>query len=143
MGKFALDVSNNRTATRAQVKESGAEILLCKATEGTGFKDVTLAIHREIAHELGIAFGSYVFLHPDSTGSEADYYLEYAKPKKGDIQPIIDAETFSGVFKHRLVSRHLHFAPSRVPAHWRGMDTSRSSTVVHTHGRSWSSTRLA
>jgi GH25 family lysozyme M1 (1,4-beta-N-acetylmuramidase) len=90
-----LDVSNNAPITAAEVKAAGCSVLLCKATEGTGFKDSTLATHRQIAKDLGIPFGSYVFLHPDSKGSEAQFYLDYAQPRKGDVQPIIDAEVTS------------------------------------------------
>lgn len=89
---FALDVSNTNPANAAEVKESGCKLLICKATEGSSYQDPTLAEHREIARKLGIRFGSYLFLHTRSSGSEAGEYLRYAKPARGELV-IIDAES--------------------------------------------------
>jgi GH25 family lysozyme M1 (1,4-beta-N-acetylmuramidase) len=91
MADIALDVSNNAPINRAQAKASGCKMLICKATEGTSFQDKTLADHRAIAQELGLKFGTYVFLHASSKGNQADYYLAYAKPRKGELV-VIDAE---------------------------------------------------
>lgn len=90
--KLVLDVSNNATIDLKTFRASGAVALIAKATEGTGFQDKTLNEHRAVARAAGKPFGSYVFLHPDSGGSEAAYYLSYAQPKPRDLQPIIDAE---------------------------------------------------
>lgn len=87
-----LDVSNVNPINAPNFIRSGSEALICKATEGTSFQDITLAEHRQIAKSTHKVFGSYLFLHPNSKGSEAQYYLEYAKPERGDIEPIIDAE---------------------------------------------------
>ena len=93
--KLVLDVSNNDTIDQKTFQASGAVALIAKATEGTGFRDNTLGQHRAVARAEGKPFGSYLFLHPNSNGSEAAYYLDYAKPKPGDLQPIIDAEVAS------------------------------------------------
>lgn len=90
--KLVLDVSNNRTISLGRLRASGAVALIAKATEGTSFQDRTLGDHRTIARTAGKPFGSYLFLHPNSEGSEAGFYLRYARPRRGDIQPIIDAE---------------------------------------------------
>ena len=37
MIKLILDVSNNRTITQQQAKDSGTVALICKATEGDSF----------------------------------------------------------------------------------------------------------
>jgi len=94
--EMVLDVSSNNTITELQLHRSGAVALIAKATEGTSYQDPTYAEHRAVARSAGVPFGSYVFLHPKSTGDEAAYYLEYAKPKPGDIQPIIDCEVADG-----------------------------------------------
>ena len=92
--ELALDASNNRPASKARVQDSGCVLLICKATQGTGFKDKTLAGHRKIAAQVGIPFGSYLFLEPSESGAaQADFYLAYARPKPADAPPIIDAET--------------------------------------------------
>jgi GH25 family lysozyme M1 (1,4-beta-N-acetylmuramidase) len=92
MSKLVLDVSNNRPITERDFIASGSVALIAKATEGGTFTDRTLGTHRTVAKQAHKPFGSYLFLHPDSTGSEAGLYLAYARPRKGDIQPIIDAE---------------------------------------------------
>jgi GH25 family lysozyme M1 (1,4-beta-N-acetylmuramidase) len=90
--KLVLDVSNNAPIGPEAFKASGAVALIAKATEGTSFQDDTLAKHRLVAKANGRPFGSYLFLHPNSQGSEAAAYLRYARPRRGNIQPIIDAE---------------------------------------------------
>lgn len=90
--KLVLDCSNNASIDYKTFVASGAVALIAKATEGTAFQDWTLKEHRAVARSAGKPFGSYLFLHPDSKGSEADFYLNYAKPKTGDLQPVIDAE---------------------------------------------------
>jgi GH25 family lysozyme M1 (1,4-beta-N-acetylmuramidase) len=90
--KLVLDVSNNAPITLRDFLTSRAVALIAKATEGTSFQDKTLTAHREVARKTGKPFGSYLFLHPDSAGSEAAAYLRFARPRRGDIQPIIDAE---------------------------------------------------
>lgn len=92
MSQLVLDVSNVNPINLSLFRESGAAALIAKATEGTGFEDRLLADHRTVARMAGKPFGSYLFLHPDSAGSEAEFYLNYARPKVGEIQPIIDAE---------------------------------------------------
>lgn len=90
--KLVLDVSNVNPINLATFRSARAVALIAKATEGTSFQDRTLGEHRTVASMAGVPFGSYLFLHPDSAGSEAGFYLKYARPHRGDIQPIIDAE---------------------------------------------------
>lgn len=100
MHEIVLDVSNvHPLYSTKDLADSGAVALIARATEGSSGKNSTdpkLEYHRVKAERAGVAFGSYVFLHPGSKGSEADLYLKYAKPTTGDIQPIIDAETLDG-----------------------------------------------
>lgn len=90
--KLVLDVSNNAPITLTSFEASKAVALIAKATEGSSFQDKTLSAHRDVAKVTKKPFGSYLFLHPDSRGSEADFYLKFARPRRGDIQPIIDSE---------------------------------------------------
>jgi lysozyme len=88
---IAIDISNNNPASRLTIESSGAKVLICKATEGANFEDKTLAAARANAKALGIRFGTYIFLHSATKGSEAGEYLKYAKPKKDELV-IIDSE---------------------------------------------------
>ena len=89
---IALDVSNNNPAGLTSVLNSGAVLLICKATEGLWFQDETLAAHRAVAKKLKIRFGSYMFLHGNAGGAnQAKYYVDYARPRPGELV-IVDSE---------------------------------------------------
>lgn len=91
-----VDVSNTNTIDTVELIASHADALVCKTTEGSGFVDSTYAAHRSIAAHRGIPFGGYLFLHPGSSGNEAEFFLEHAKIRRGDLQPWIDAEVRDG-----------------------------------------------
>lgn len=90
-----LDVSNVNPISWQQLREARPAALIAKATEGSSFVDRTLGEHRNLASRARIPFGSYLFLRVGSTGSEAGFYLAHAHPRRGDLQPIIDAEDMS------------------------------------------------
>lgn len=102
---LVLDVSNVNPITAAELHAAAPAALYCKATEGDNFRDRTLGAHRQLARQAGIPFGSYLFLHPASLGNEAGFYLAYAKPRPGDLQPMIDAETRDGGSFARVAAR--------------------------------------
>lgn len=89
---LVLDVSNNNTIGTTMLKRSGAVGLYCKATQGTTFRDNTYSEHRQVAQAVGIPFGGYLYLMPTSAGNEAQFFLDFALPHKGDLQPVVDAE---------------------------------------------------
>lgn len=96
MSQLVLDVSNRNPITEQDLRRADAAALIAKATEGTTYQDPTLPQHRAAAKAVGIPLGMYVFLHQSSTGSEAQHFLDYAKPRPGDIAPIIDCEVTDG-----------------------------------------------
>lgn len=85
---IALDVSNVNTITEIELRHSGAKLLFAKGTEGSSFYDKTLAYHRRIAKAAGVQFGTYLFLHASSPGSEAGTFLDYVRPKPGELVAI-------------------------------------------------------
>lgn len=95
--KLVVDISNANdphapewAAIKANPRIVG---VICKATEALGFLDKVYPGARRITAGLGRVFGGYLFLHADADGgAQAAAFLEYAKPKPGDIQPIIDSE---------------------------------------------------
>lgn len=103
--KFIIDTSNVNPGNRTQIRASQVVALIAKATEGTNFKDGVYDSQRGIARSLKIPFGSYVFWHPSSSGNEAEFYLKWAKPRKGDIQPIIDTEVTDGKSMQAVANR--------------------------------------
>jgi len=95
--KLVVDISNVNDPDAAEwsaIKANPRIVgVICKATEGLAFLDKVYPAARRITAGLGRVFGCYLFLHADADGAaQAQEFLRYAKPKPGDIQPIIDAE---------------------------------------------------
>lgn len=90
--KLILDVSNQNPLRPGDFARSGAVALIAKATEGTDFKDKTLEAHRTAARAARVPFGSYTYIHWNDPGDQHKFYLDYARPKAGDLQPMVDAE---------------------------------------------------
>lgn len=65
-----------------------------KATEGTSYRDANYPLFRAWLNGHGVPVGGYHFAHPTpgSAKAQADYFLNYAKPKKGDLAPALDLE---------------------------------------------------
>lgn len=101
---IVLDTSNNNPITEAELKASKAVALIAKATEGTSYQDPTYHGQRAAAAAAGVPFGSYLFLHPSSQGSEAAYFLKFAKPAAGE--PVfIDCEVTDGSTMSQVAAR--------------------------------------
>lgn len=97
LGARAIDVSNVNPADLATLKASHAAVVICKATQGFTFHDKVYPAARASARKLKRPFGGYVFLsHYKSGAEQARVFLTYAKPKPGDLQPIIDTEGGGG-----------------------------------------------
>lgn len=90
--RLVLDVNDWHPITAAQLAGAPVAALIAKATEGTGYTAHTFAQHRNAAKVAGIPFGSYLYLDASAAGDQADWYLEHARPHRGDLRPIIDAE---------------------------------------------------
>lgn len=89
-----VDLSNNNGPSAVSVISSpGVHAVEAKATEGLGFKDYLYPTFRAAALQYRKPFGGYLFLHPDESGkAQADYFLAYATPQNGDLQPVVDSE---------------------------------------------------
>jgi len=106
LNRLAIDVSNVNPISLQELRQASPQLLIAKATEGTSFKDDTYESHRSIARTYSCQFGSYLFLHPNSPGSEAQYYLDFAKPTIHDAI-FVDVETTDGVGMDRVARRAL------------------------------------
>jgi GH25 family lysozyme M1 (1,4-beta-N-acetylmuramidase) len=95
-----IDVYNgDGTINWASVKASGVSFAFIKATEGIGFQDANYPTNRTQAKAQGITVGAYHFARPGNSPSatargvaEADYFINYAKPQKGEFQLVMDFE---------------------------------------------------
>lgn len=93
--RLVLDVNDFHPITAGQLAGAGVAALIAKATEGTTYAAATFQQHRHAAAVAGVPFGSYLYLDVASSGNEAAHYLDVARPKRGDLQPIMDAEDLS------------------------------------------------
>jgi GH25 family lysozyme M1 (1,4-beta-N-acetylmuramidase) len=92
-----VDLSNNNGPGAASaISAPGVRAVEAKGTEGLAFHDRDYPIFRVSAAKHRRAFGGYMFLHPDESGAaQVIYFLAYAKPRPGDIEPVVDSETGS------------------------------------------------
>lgn len=90
-----IDLSNNN-GPGAAVAIASVGAVEAKATEGLTFRDADYPTFRAAAAKAHRPFGGYLFLHPYLDGkAQADYFLAYAHPRPGDLQPVVDSETGS------------------------------------------------
>jgi GH25 family lysozyme M1 (1,4-beta-N-acetylmuramidase) len=102
-----LDVSNWQGAIDwLQVADDDYTFAFAKATESTGFTDVTYALNRSGTKALGIRLGAYHFARPGGSGdaaivasaiAQADHFVDVAQPRGGDLPPVLDLEANGGL----------------------------------------------
>lgn len=90
--QLVIDSNNHHPITAAELKASGSVALISKGTEGTVYRDPTYAGQRAAAKHAGVPFGGYTYIHWNDPGEQFKFFLEYAAPKRGDVQPAVDAE---------------------------------------------------
>lgn len=95
---LGIDVSHYQGKCNYEyLKERKVEFAISKCTE-YNVEDGTYESDRASAKENGIIFGGYDFFHPSrDAATQANFFLEMAKPAKGDLRPIIDAETLDAL----------------------------------------------
>jgi lysozyme len=83
---LGLDLSHyqgrpNLTAFRV----AGGTFVIAKATQGVTYVDPEFATTRADAAAAGLVFGSYHFSNWGNPVAEANYYLQHAQPKPGEL----------------------------------------------------------
>lgn len=98
MTGLLADLSNNNGAGAVQViADPRIAAVYAKGTESTNFQDPLWPVFRAAAARLRKPIGPYAFLHPAVDGAaQARYLIAYTKPVAGDLQPVIDSETWAG-----------------------------------------------
>src|SRR3954462_6425383 len=95
-----------------QVGAAGYDFAFAKATEGTTYTDPTYGTNRSGAGAAGMKFGAYHFARPAagsdaaavaSGTAQADAFIAYAQPRRGDLLPVLDLEKNGGLTVTRLV----------------------------------------
>lgn len=110
-----LDVSNYQGSSIdwLQVSSEGYTFAFAKATESTGFTDITYALNRSGANGVGLRIGAYHFARPAGSSSaaqtasaiaQADHFVDVAQPHAGDLPPALDLEANGGLKPAALVT---------------------------------------
>lgn len=109
-----IDVSNwQHQIDWVQVGTAGYDFAFAKATESTTFTDATYPINRAGASTFGIKVGAYHFARPAGASdaavvasaiAQADYFVAYAQPKRGDLLPVLDIEKTGNLSRARLTA---------------------------------------
>lgn len=90
--KLVIDTNSYHTISAAELKACGAVALITKGTEATTYRSPVYESQRAAAKQAGVPFGGYTYIHWNDRGEQYKFFLEYAAPKAGDIQPAVDAE---------------------------------------------------
>jgi GH25 family lysozyme M1 (1,4-beta-N-acetylmuramidase) len=103
-----IDLSHhNGTIDWQAVKDSGIKFAFVKATEGVSYSFTQYYFdNRAAAARAHVAFGAYHFARPSGSTAaqiasdgkaEADYFIDTAAPKPGDLLPVLDLENSGGL----------------------------------------------
>lgn len=101
MPVHGVDISHHQGGNldMSGAKKRGLRWLYHKATEGTSVRDNNYPSRRKEAGKAGLPFGAYHFARPDRGDAEAEarYFLDFARPKPGDLRCALDLETTEGM----------------------------------------------
>lgn len=98
---LGIDVSNNNGSVdwrKVSADRQEIRFAYCKATEGARFTDGLYAQNRSGCKTRGILFGAYHFARPHTDAvAQAKHFAEIARPRAGDLIPMLDLETSDGL----------------------------------------------
>jgi GH25 family lysozyme M1 (1,4-beta-N-acetylmuramidase) len=97
-----IDVSHwQGTIDWRKVAGAGKRFVFLKATDGHDFVDPTFVANRAGARANGLSVGAYHFARPDPSkgdaAEEARWFVSRARPKPGNLLPVLDLETSQGL----------------------------------------------
>lgn len=108
-----IDVSNwsGRINWRA-VADSGVEVVIIQASEGTFYRDPYLQEFYDGATENGLKVGFYHFFNPNSSGTpaqQARYFVDTIRGLHSDCKLVLDLEQTGGLSNYELTRRAVEF----------------------------------
>lgn len=121
-----IDVSNwsGRINWRA-VADSGVEVVIIQASEGTFYRDPYLQEFYDGATENGLKVGFYHFFNPNSSGTpaqQARYFVDTIRGLHSDCKLVLDLEQTGGLSNYELTRRAVEFLEE--VKSYSGLDTS-------------------
>lgn len=75
------------------IASTGAQFVICKATQGTTFVDSSCDRHYQLAKKLGLKLGVYHYASGGDPISEADFFLKNIKGYIGEALLVLDWES--------------------------------------------------
>ena len=112
--RLGIDVSSHQPNTNwALVAGDNIRFAMIKATESTNYTNPYYASDRASANAHGIVTGAYAYAQPagstpdkayTSGRRQAAYFLSVARPKAGDLLPVIDVEVTNGLGPNKLTA---------------------------------------
>jgi GH25 family lysozyme M1 (1,4-beta-N-acetylmuramidase) len=88
-----IDVSAYQSSSYAT---DGLSFAFVKATEGRSYVNPRLAAQAKTAREAGLVVGFYHFLWPGNLDAQAEYFVQHAPERAGDILAVDWETTSSG-----------------------------------------------
>ena len=74
------------------VAAGGVPLVITKASEGNAYVDPTYAAFAQRIRSVPLILGAYCFLDVAPEGPQISHFISVAHLRKGDLQPVIDAE---------------------------------------------------
>ncbi len=108
-----VDVSNHQGKIKWAAVPDRIEFAFLKASESTDFVDAWYDRNRKLAKRHGKLVGAYHFARPDGRGRksakrdgrrEARFFNRIAKPRKGELRPVLDLEIDNGLSPKLLIA---------------------------------------
>jgi lysozyme len=113
-GDRGIDVSHwNRVRSWQSVAAAGYGFVFIKATEGARRTDPAYARYRADASAVGLRVGAYHFARPNGrrraarvadARAEADHFAAVARPRPGELLPVLDLEKTGGLGPAALIA---------------------------------------
>lgn len=93
--RVLVDLSSAQTADQAHwaLTQRAVAGVYVKASEGAGYEDPRYQLFRELAYRHGVPCGAYLFLRGELAAAQVDRFLAFAKPRYGDLEPVVDSES--------------------------------------------------
>ena len=120
-----IDVSNwSGTIDWRAVAESGVEVVIIQASEGTFYRDPYLHEYYDGAKAYGLKVGFYHFFNPGSSPppqAQARYFVDTIRGLDSDLKLILDFEQIGGLDNYELTLQAIEFL--REVKEYSGLDT--------------------
>ncbi|HSW80395.1 MAG TPA: GH25 family lysozyme [Candidatus Saccharimonadales bacterium] len=110
---IGADIYNGQPVINgAQAKQQGAQFIISKASQGTGFTDIHFAANRATTVNNGMIAGAYHFLEAGNPDQQAQFFVNTVQQNGGldNIMLMVDAETYQSCSGGPCVTKYPSYA---------------------------------